>query len=106
MGKAIQEHPLEVRLGESFQLGMLIREVDLGEPTSFLDHVFFWSALNENAKRAKILLTITEPCLNPKISAGAKEKYFVPGNPTQTSHRGPTIWKVMPRNVCKDIVRL
>ena len=71
MGKAIRENPIEVRLGEGFQLGMLIRappkglflsvyvddlkltgkkqninpmwkvlnkEVELGEPTSFLDH--------------------------------------------------------------------
>ena len=71
MGKATWENPIATRLGESFQLGMLIRtpskklflsvyvddvklagkkqnivpmwklfnkEVDLGEPTSFLDH--------------------------------------------------------------------
>ena len=73
VGKAIWENPFEVRLGEDFQLGMLIRtpwkglflsvyvddmklagkkqnidpmlkvlnkEVDLGEPTSFFDHVY------------------------------------------------------------------
>ena len=74
MGKAIWENPIQARLGESFQLGILFRtpwkrirlflpvyvddiklarkkqnidpmwkvlnkEVDLGEPTSFLDHV-------------------------------------------------------------------
>ena len=74
----------EVRLGESFPLGMLIRtpwkrvlflsvyvediklagkkqnidpmwkvlnkEIDLGEPTSFLDHVKTWVALKDSAK--------------------------------------------------------
>ena len=73
MGKALWENPVAARLGEGFQLGMLIRtpwkrvilicvcgrqklagrkqnidpmwkvlnkEVDLGEPTSFLDHVY------------------------------------------------------------------
>ena len=29
--------------------------------------MFSWDALKENARKAKILLTITEPCLNPEI---------------------------------------
>ena len=37
----------------------LYKEVDLGEPTSFLDH-YTWDALKDNVKQAKILLTITE----------------------------------------------
>ena len=35
---------------------------------------YIWVALNENARRAKILWTITEICLNRRISGGAEEK--------------------------------
>ena len=44
----------------------VLNEVDLGEPTSFLDHVFF-EVLKDNVKKAKILRTITEPCLNHEL---------------------------------------
>ena len=37
----------------------LMKLVDLGEPTSFLDHVS-WDALNMNANRTKVFLTNTE----------------------------------------------
>ena len=43
---------------------VLITDVDLGEPTSFFDHVPLGCS-EENAKQAKILWTITEICLNP-----------------------------------------
>ena len=59
---------------------VLYKEVDLGEPTSFLDHVYL-VALKENAKRAKILWTITETCFESRISAGAKEKQPCSGKP-------------------------
>merc|ERR1712136_252560 len=42
---------------------VLNKEVDLGEPTSFLDHSYL-GVLKDNVKQAKILWTITEPCLN------------------------------------------
>ena len=42
---------------------VLSEEVDLGEPTSFLI-MYTWAALEDNAKQAKILWTITEPCSN------------------------------------------
>ena len=45
---------------------ILMKDVDLGEVTSFLDRFFFWVALNVSAKQAKVLWTITEICLNPK----------------------------------------
>ena len=41
----------------------LNKEVDLGEPTSFLDHVYF-GCTQRQFKKAKILWTITEPCSN------------------------------------------
>ena len=41
---------------------VLMRDVDLGEPTSFFDHVYF--GCTQSAKRAKKLWTIMEICLN------------------------------------------
>ena len=55
---------------------VLMKQVDLGAPTSFLN-MFIWSALNENAKRAKILRKITEICLNP----GSLQKLPCSGKP-------------------------
>ena len=46
---------------------VLNKEVDLGEPTSFLDHVYLGCTQRQCEKKAKILLTITEPCLNPEF---------------------------------------
>ena len=43
---------------------LLNKEVDLGEPTSFLDHVYLGCTHKDNVKLAKILWTITEQCLN------------------------------------------
>ena len=42
---------------------VLNKEVDLGEP-KFSWITKTWAALNDNAKQAKILQTITEPCSN------------------------------------------
>ena len=53
---------------------VLNKEVDLGEPTSFLDHVYPECTQRE-CKKAKILLTITEPCLNPEFPQEQRKKY-------------------------------
>ena len=82
---------------------VLLKEVDLGEPTSFLDRVYL-GCTQRNAKRAKILSTITETCLNPRSQQEQKKSYHVQGNLTQTSPHGPVMWKVMQRNVWSDIV--
>ena len=42
---------------------LLNKEVDLGEPTSFLDHVYL-GCIRRQCEKAKICWTITEPCLN------------------------------------------
>ena len=47
---------------------VLNKEVDLGEPTSFLDHVF----LGCNRRHVK---TITEPCLNPEFPKEQLKNY-------------------------------
>ena len=79
-----------------------MKVVDLGEPTSFLDHVF-WVALNENAKRAKILWIMTEICLDPESLQEQKKNYLVQGNMAQTSLHGFMIWKVLQRNMWSDV---
>ena len=71
-----------------------MKDVHLGQPTSVL------VAVEENVKLAKILLTITEPRLNPELPkeqlkntmCGKSVYLFVV----------PTKWKVLPRNVWKD----
>ena len=48
---------------------LLNKEIDLEEPTSFLDHVYL-KALKDNVQEAKILWTITEPCSNREFQRG------------------------------------
>ena len=52
--------------------------------------------------KQRILLTITEPCSNPEIPQEQLKNYHV--RKIFESLRGPTIWRVMPRNVWNDIV--
>ena len=56
-----------------------------------------WGVLKDNVKQAKILLTITEPCLNPEFPREQLKNYHA--RKLSVSLRGPTIWRVMPRNV-------
>ena len=81
---------------------VLNKEVVLGEPTSVLDHENLGDVLKDNVKEAKILLTITEPCLNHEFPRWELKNYHV--RKICVFLRGPTIWKVMPRNVWNDIV--
>ena len=53
---------------------VLMEQVDLGEPTSFLDHVNLGCTQHRSAKRAKILSTTTEMCLNLGSPQEQKEK--------------------------------
>ena len=48
---------------------ILNKEVDLGEPTSFLDHVYS-GCTQRKCEISKILWTITEPCLNREFPPG------------------------------------
>ena len=106
VGKAIWENPIEVRLGEGFQLGMLIRtpwksvvlicvcgwhklagqkqnidpmwkvlnkEVDLGEPTSFLDHIYL-GCTQRQCEISKDIVDNYRTMFESRISAGAIEK--------------------------------
>ena len=73
---------------------VLNKEVDLGEPTSFLDHVH----LGCTQKR---WLTITEPCLNPEFPREELKNYHAR---KICVFLRPMTWKVMRRNVWSDIV--
>ena len=106
MGKAIWENPIEVRSGEGFQLGMLIRtpwirvflsvyvddiklagkkqnidpmwkvlnkEIDLGEPTSFLDHKNL-ECTQRQCEISKDGVDTYRTMFESWISAGATEK--------------------------------
>ena len=59
--------------------------------------MYTWGVLKDNVKQAKILLTITEPCLNPEFPQEQRKNYHA--RKLFVSLRGPTIWRVMPRNV-------
>ena len=60
-----------------------------------------WCVLKDNVKQAKILLTITEPCLNPEFAQEQLKNYHA--RKICVFLCGPTTWKVMPRNAWKDI---
>ena len=45
---------------------VLIKEVDLGEPTSFLDHVYL-GCTQRQCEISKDIVTITESCLSPEL---------------------------------------
>ena len=71
---------------------------------------FIMVALNENAKRAKILSKITGACSNPEFLLGLWKNYQKQkprGNlmPKRYLH-GLMTWKVMQRNAWKDIAKL
>ena len=75
---------------------VLMEEVELGEPTSFLDHVHLGCTQREcETSKAKILRTITKICSNPGSLQEQKKSCLVQGDLMQTSQHGPMTWKVM-----------
>ena len=81
---------------------VLNKEVDLGEPTSFLDHVYL-GCTQRQCEISKDIVDNYRTMFESRISAGLTEnKYHA--RKICGSLRGPTIWKVMRRNVWSDIV--
>ena len=80
---------------------LLNTEVDLGEPTSFLDHVYL-GCTQRQCQIAKILWTITEPCSNREFPRGEQGNYH--SLKIFVFLHGLMIWRVMQRNVWSDIV--
>ena len=129
MGKAIWENPIEGRFGECLfvhrEKGLFLsvyvddiklagkkqnidpmwkvlnKEVDLGEPTSFLDHVYL-GCTQSQCEISKDIVDNSRTMFESRISAGWTGK--LPYSRIFVFLRGPTIWRVMPRNVWNDIV--
>ena len=80
---------------------ILMKDVDLGEPTSFLDHVYL-GCTQRQCEISKDIVDNYRTMFESRISAGRTEKYHA--RKIFAFLRGPTMWKVMPRNVWNDIV--
>ena len=80
---------------------VLNKEVDLGEPTSFLDHVYL-GCTQRQCQISKDTVDNYRTMFESRISAGAAEKYHA--RRICVFLRGPMTWKVMPRNAWNDIV--
>ena len=86
---------------------VLMTDVDLGEPTSFLDHVSL-GCTQRDCQLSKDIVDKYRSMFESRISAGAKEKLpETRGSlmPKQYLH-GLMTWKVMRRNAWKDIANL
>ena len=79
-----------------------MNDVDLGEPTSFLDHAFLGCTQRES-KTSKDIVDNFRNMFETRISAGGKTNSLIQRNLKHTFPHGPMIWKVMQRNAWKDI---
>ena len=82
---------------------VLSKDLDLGEPTVFLDHVYLRCAQRECHTSKETLWTITETCLNPKSLLDLQKRYSTLRKLAHKFPHGPMIWNVTPRNPWKDI---
>ena len=73
----------------SSQCGKDMKDADLAEPTSFLDHVFC-VALKENVEQAKNIVDNDGNMIESKNSAGGTESCLFLRNLAQTFLHGPT----------------
>ena len=64
--------------------------------------MYIWAVLKDNVKKAKILWTITEPCLNREFPQEELKNFHTPI--IFVFHHGLMSCKVMRRNVWSDIV--
>ena len=85
---------------------VLNKEVDLGEPTSFLDHVYLDCTQKRVPDKQRYCGTVTGICSNQGFLPDCGKNYQ-----KQNSRRnlmpkrylyGPMTWKVMQRNACKE----
>ena len=87
---------------------VLMKDVDLGEPKSFLDHVYL-GCIQRECQVSDDVVANYRDMFESRILAGAKENYSqeLQGKLMQKSYRlGFTAWKVMQRNAWKDIANL
>ena len=81
---------------------VLNKEVDLGKPTSFLDHVYL-GCTQRQCEISKDIVDNYRTMFESRISARGELKNFHTPR-IFVFLRGPMMWKVMPRNVWNDIV--
>ena len=79
----------------------LVKNGDLDEPTSFLDHVDLGCTQRERKPNEKIIGRHGK-MFESRISAGVTEKLPWWEKLTQRRLRGPTIWKDMLKNALRD----
>ena len=77
------------------------QEVDLGEPTSFLDHEYL-GCTQRQCQESKDIVDNYRAMFESRISAGAIENYHA--LKICVFLRGLMTWRVMPSNVWNDIV--
>ena len=80
---------------------VLNKEVDLGEPTTFLDHVYL-GCTQRQCEVSKDIVDNYRAMFESRISAGGTEKFHTLR--IFASFHGLMIWKAMRRNVWSDIV--
>ena len=80
---------------------VLNKEIDLGEPTSFLHHVYLLCTQRQ-CEISKNIVDNYRAMFESRSSAGSIEKYHA--RKIFVFLRGLVIWRVMPRNVWNDIV--
>ena len=82
---------------------VLNKEVDLGEPTSFLDHVYL-GCTQRQCEISKDIADNYRAMFESRISAGRTEKLPYSENFRISSWSYDMEWKVMPRNVWNNVV--
>ena len=81
---------------------LLNKEVELGEPTSFFDHVYL-GCTQRQCKISKDIVDNYRTMFESRISAVRNRKTPIPSKIFVFLH-GLMIWKVMQKNVWSDIV--
>ena len=82
----------------------LLKEVDLGDPTSFFHHVFFGlHSRRECDNEQSYCRQLQKYVWIQNLRRSSKKGYLILGNLAQTFPLGPMIWNVMQRNVWSDI---
>ena len=64
--------------------------------------MYTWAVLKDNVKQAKILWTITEPCVNREFQRCEQKSFHTLG--IFLFLHGLMIWRVMQRNVWNYVV--
>ena len=84
---------------------IFMKDVGLGEPTSFFDHIHF-GCTQRVCQTSEDIVDNYRNMFDSRMSAGGIEKLPYSEHPKQTFPLDPMMWKVMRRNAWKDIANL